>query len=271
MKRKYILLLLSLRSITLLNCQKPAPNIKPDRPNIIFLMTSAGMPWETPLSKRPNMDRLAQEGILFQNAYVTTSICAVSRTSILSGQYARRHGIHDFSNFFQPETWANSYPLLLRNAGYHTGFVGKFGVGAKNTMPTQDFDYWKGIAGQPKYEHTDSAGNYQHLTGILGEQALDFFHQASDQKLFCLSVSFKTPHVKDTDPRQILYDSACSAYMDLYSEVTIPPAVTRNPKYWQQFPDFFRTDTNESRRRWKMRFDKISGLCQRLLQTHLWS
>ena len=257
MKRKYLLLILPFLSITLTDCQKPLPDNISERPNIIFLLTD-DQRWDAmgamgnPIIQTPNMDRLAQEGILFQNAYVTTSICAISRASIFSGQYARRHDIHDFGSFFQPETWANSYPMLLRNAGYHTGFVGKFGVGGMNTMPTHDFDFWKGIAGQPKYEHTDSAGNYKHLTQILGEQSLEFFQTAPDQKPFCLSVSFKAPHVQDTDPRQFLFDSA---YIDLFTDVTIPPPVTGSPKYWQQFPDFFRTDSNESRRRWKMRFD----------------
>src|SRR5262245_32253776 len=62
----------------------------------------------------PHLDRLAKAGVLFTNAFVTTSICAVSRGSIFSGQYARRHGIHDFATPFTAGQWAQTYPALLR-------------------------------------------------------------------------------------------------------------------------------------------------------------
>lgn len=81
-----------------------------ERPNIIFLLTDdhradalgyAG----NPIIQTPQLDQLAREGIYFKNAYVTTSICAVSRASYLSGQYARRHGIQNFSTSFTKEAF----------------------------------------------------------------------------------------------------------------------------------------------------------------------
>lgn len=227
------------------------------RPNIIFLLTD-DQRWDAmgamgnPIIQTPEMDKLARQGIMFRNAYVTTSICAVSRASILSGQYMRRHGVADFGTFFSPEAWQNTYPMLMRKAGYYTGFIGKFGVGRKETMPAEDFDYWQGIPGQPWYEQEDENGNYKHLTSILGDQSLEFLKGAPKDKPFCLSVSFKAPHVQDSDPRQFLYDSA---YIDLFANTEMPLPETADPKYWNQFPDFFRTDTNEARRRWRMRFE----------------
>src|SRR5207253_8122342 len=93
--------------------------------------------------RTPHIDRLAGQGVLFRNAFVTTSICAVSRASIFSGQYARRHGINDFATPFTADPWAQTYPALLRKAGYRIGFIGKFGVGTPQAVAAmaKEFDY----------------------------------------------------------------------------------------------------------------------------------
>ena len=96
------------------------------------------------------MDQLAAEGALFKNAFVTTSICSVSRASILTGQWERRHGIVDFKTGLTEEQWRNTYPALMRAAGFKTGFVGKYGVGSPEVTAAkaQDFDFWRGQPGQ---------------------------------------------------------------------------------------------------------------------------
>lgn len=246
--------LLLLLSGFLLSC-RTEPTPPPSPPNIIFLLTD-DQRWDAmgamgnPLIKTPEMDILANQGVMFKNAYVTTPICAVSRASLLSGQYSRRHGIHGFSKFFEPEAWEQTYPIIMRKQGYYTGFIGKFGVGGKETMPAGDFDFWRGIPGQPYYEQTDENGNYKHLTRIMGEQCLEFLDSVDSKQPFCLSVSFKAPHVQDSDPRQFLYDSA---YIDLFSDIEIPPARMGEDKWFEAFPDFFKED-NEARRRWEIRF-----------------
>lgn len=99
------------------------------KPNIIFLLTD-DQRWDAlgvmgnPIIHTPNIDALAHDGVLFQNAYVTTSICVCSRASILSGQYTSRHGINSFNDFFTPEEMQYTYPLILKNlAGYTIGFI----------------------------------------------------------------------------------------------------------------------------------------------------
>ncbi len=226
-------------------------------PNIIFLLTDdqrydALGAMGNPLIETPEMDRLAAEGILFEHAYVTTPICCTSRASLLSGQYARRHKINDFGTSFSDTAWASCYPSVLKRAGYHLGFIGKFGVGKGPDMPASDFDFWKGIPGQPTYEQQDSAGNYVHLTSILGDQCLEYFEMVPDNRPFCLSVSFKAPHVQDNDPRQFLYDSA---YIEKFEQLNIPPP--EQEAYIDRFPAFF-TENNEARRRWDMRFSTDS-------------
>ena len=116
------------------------------RPNIIFILTddqrldALGATGNT-IIHTPNIDKIARKGILFSNAYATTSICCVSRASILSGQYMLRHKIEDFATPFTDEALQQTYPLLLRKAGYTTGFIGKFGIGTKDLSPAF-FDYW---------------------------------------------------------------------------------------------------------------------------------
>lgn len=109
----------------------------------------------------PHIDRLARAGILFQNAYVTTSICCVSPASILTGQYQSRHKINDFETDLSPDALSKTYPMLLKKSGYRTGFIGKFGVG--HHRPDQLFDFWvdteAGGKGQPDYLMNDQYGH----------------------------------------------------------------------------------------------------------------
>ncbi|MFC1606954.1 sulfatase [Candidatus Latescibacterota bacterium] len=226
------------------------------RPNIIFLLTD-DQRWDVmgcmgnPIIKTPNMDDMASNGVLFNNAYVTTPICCSSRASILTGQFARRHGIHDFTTNFSEKALAETYPILLRNAGYRTGFVGKYGIAnTEETMPKDRFDVWYGFPGQSQYEQKDADGNPRHLTSILGDQSLDFLQGCSADQPFSLSVSFKAPHVQDEDLRQFIPDPA---YMDLYKDDTIPVPETADQRYFDAFPEFLKTNS-EARDRWKIRY-----------------
>jgi arylsulfatase A-like enzyme len=226
------------------------------RPNIVFLLTD-DQRWDTlgcmgnRIIQTPNIDEMAAGGVRFVNMFVTTSICATSRASIFSGQYARRHGIHDFVTGFSGEAWEHTYPAQLKKAGYRLGLVGKYGVGRDQDFHKDTFDYWQGIPGQPKYEQKDQDGNYRHLTRMLGEQSLEFLQGGTKEQPFCLSVSFKAPHVQDEDTRQFIYDPA---YKDLYQDVTIPAPRTATDKHLQALPEFVRDDETTARVRWKMRF-----------------
>jgi arylsulfatase A-like enzyme len=245
---KHIFTLFSLL-IILSGCVKKTP------PNIIFLLTD-DQRWDAigcsgnEIIQTPNMDILAKHGVYFPNAYVTTPICAISRASIFSGQYARRHGILDFKTHFTDSAFDQTYPILLKKAGYSIGFIGKYGIGEKGSYSTNHWDYWKGFPDQGKYWHKDSLGNDVHLTRLIGQWAQEFLDQSVKGQPFCLSVSFKAPHVQDTDPRQFLYDSV---YSDLYKDTVFPLPVTGDSSFWYSYPEFFRKD-NEARRRWGIRF-----------------
>ncbi|MEX2235719.1 MAG: sulfatase [Cyclobacteriaceae bacterium] len=228
-----------------------------ERPNIIFLLTDDHR-WDAlgvmgnKIIQTPNLDRLAREGVFFRNAYVTTAICAVSRASILTGQYQSRHGIEDFVTSFDSSALQNTYPILLKNAGYRIGFIGKYGVGKPEEQPRHLYDFWECTNKiQPDYEMTDENGNYIHHTDKVSQDITRFLDQFGKQEPFCLSVSFKAPHVQDNDPRQFISNPRYKTY---YADVTIPVPETADPKYWNQFPDFFRTEENIARVRWKLRF-----------------
>ena len=235
--------------------QRNTQSIDSGKPNIIILLLddqrsdALGAMGNT-IIQTPNMDKLATAGVLFKNAYVTTSICCVSRASILTGQYESRHKIHDFSTNLSPEAFTKTYPASLKNAGYHIGFIGKLGVG--HYIPDQLFDFLvntePGDKGQPDYITTDRNGHKIHDTDTIGFAIQTFLNHFGNAGPFCLSVSFKAPHIQDGNPPKYIIQSK---YKDYYKNVTIPEPVTADPKYWNQFPDFFRTDKNFGRARWK--------------------
>ena len=226
-------------------------------PNIIFLLTDDhrfdAMGYTgNPYIKTPNIDRLAHGGIIFNNAYVTTSISCASRASILTGQYVSRHGINDFNTDFTDEALEKTYPLILKQqAGYKIGFIGKYGVGLKG-HPSGSYDYWgcEQVI-QPRYENFDSEGNMTHYTDIVNGQIEEFLSEFGNGGPFCLSVSFKAPHVEDNDPRQFIFNKR---YADNYRNMNYLRPETGGDEFWNRFPLEFRSN-NEARRRWRIRFE----------------
>ena len=187
------------------------------RPNIILLLTD-DQNYDTlaftgnDQVKTPNLDRLAGEGLVFHSAYDTTSICMASRAQVMTGMYEYKTGCNFSHGPLTTDKWKKSYPVLIREAGYHTGFVGKFGFSVKEPggpsnyhsnedLPIDAFDVWLGWPGQGSYKTEENefvrsyAGKYPHVTRALGAASQDFIKGAKTTgKPFCLSVSFKAPH-----------------------------------------------------------------------------
>ncbi|MCK4920240.1 MAG: sulfatase-like hydrolase/transferase [Bacteroidales bacterium] len=200
-----------------------------DRPNIIFLLTddqavSTIAAYGFSEAVTPNIDSLANNGVMFMNHYNNTSISMASRAICMTGRYEFSHGSNFHHGSVSEEIFLQSYPVLLRNSGYKTGFIGKFGfpvneAGDTNLdyssvefLPDEHFDWWKGWPRQGSYEtiKNDSIAHYAeefpHTTRAVGEVASDFISEfANGDEPFCLSVSFKAPHLPfDPDPA---YDS----------------------------------------------------------------
>ncbi|MFB2119874.1 sulfatase [Parapedobacter sp. 2B3] len=247
-----IVALWGLGSVTGLYAQKPVSG----RPNIIVVVTDDHR-WDAlgvagnPIVKTPHLDSLANRGINFRNAYVTTSICAVSRASILTGQYLSRHGINNFVKNFSPEAFSQTYPMLLKAAGYTTAFIGKFGVG--NSPPAEYFDYWmstepEGNDRQPPYVTLDANGKEIHDTDTIGRAIRKFLGQYGTSGPFCLSVSFKAPHELDGDPPTYVVQDR---YKQGYREEVMPVPRTASNKYVERLPPFLRSEANIGRKRWE--------------------
>jgi len=225
-----------------------------ERPlNVIFLLAD-DQRWDTlgsygnPVIQTPELDQLADEGVRFEHMFVTTSICVTSRASFITGQYARRHGIWGFETELSPTQLAESYLGRMKAAGYHLGFIGKWGVG---DPPGDYFDYDRTFPGQGQYfPDGDAAG--QHLTSTMGDQAIEFVTTAPDDRPFCLSVSFKAAHVQDSydiTDTPFPYDPALS---DLYEEVVFEPPVSALPEFFERLPPSLQN--SEARLRWAIRF-----------------
>lgn len=220
-----------------------------EKPNIILLL-SDDQRWDTlgvmgnPVIQTPHLDKLARDGVLFVNSFCTTSICAISRASLLTGQYARRHGIWDFATPLSEEAWKKTFPMLLKAHGYRIGFIGKWGVG--NKLPVDEYDYWDGFPGQGRYYEK---GNPEHLTYRQGKSILRFLEGVRPGEPFCLQVSFKAAHCQDGDPWQFQYDLR---HKDWYAQSTIPVPPTATEEHFLRLPPFLQN--SEARVRWQIRF-----------------
>jgi arylsulfatase A-like enzyme len=228
------------------------------RPNIIFLMTdnqrcdALGCYGNT-VVRTPHVDRLAAQGVRFSNAFCTTSICSASRASILTGQYRRVHGYSFETPPMSTMAMRASYPWLLRNAGYRTGFVGKIGVDLEAGASDEMFDFARFTQAsgtkEPYYRRAPD-GDLKHLTEINGDHAIEFLRTSAGAAPFCLSVSFSAPHPEDDNPQQYIYDRHLE---HLYRDATIPVPPVSQPRYFDQLPEFLQVSMN--RQRWFRRFD----------------
>jgi arylsulfatase A-like enzyme len=238
-----------------LNLYAQGLNRTDQRPNIIFIITD-DQRWDAlnyagnELIHTPNMDRLAEEGVYFENAFVTTPICAASRASIMTGLYERRHGYTFTKAPLSKELIDKSYFSLLKKAGYYNGYLGKFGVVFENKLDTTLFDVYRPYTADFYYRLTDNSTKHTHLTEIMSENAIDFIENAPSNKPFCLTVSYNAPHAEDRSPNQFIYPQNVDA---LYNDIIIPKPTLGRDKYFNQQPDFVKDGLN--RIRWKWRFD----------------
>src|SRR5690606_36697279 len=110
-----------------------------------------------------------------------------------------RHGINEFGKSLSPEAFERTYPALLRDAGYHIGFVDKYGVGAAQK---DGFDFMRLYSG--KHWFADGDGGRIHVTERNARDSLAFLRERPKGRPFCLSVSFFAPHAEVGAPEQYL-------------------------------------------------------------------
>ncbi|QCX40292.1 sulfatase [Aureibaculum algae] len=198
---KQLIFLIVLNSVFLVQAQK--------RPNIIYIMTDdhattaigAYQGRLAGLNPSPNIDKLASEGMLFNNCYVTNSICSPSRATIITGQYSQTNRILDFS---RPIDADQQYlPEEMQKLGYETAIIGKWHLHSE-PIP---FDFYSVLPGQGKYHNPEllekGAGdwpdnlvkNVGHSSDVITDKAIDWLTNRKDkEKPFFLMYQFKAPH-----------------------------------------------------------------------------
>lgn len=237
----------------------PKPEVqKESKPNVIFILTddhrwdALGYAGNT-IIQTPEMDKLARTGAYFKNAFVTTPICAASRASILSSMQERTHKYTFQTGDIRNEYMQASYPVLVKAAGYFTGFFGKFGVKYAKSENLFDIieDYDRGpLPEKQGYFYKKLGQDTVHLTRYTGQKALDFIDKVPDNQPFCLSLSFSAPHAHDNSVEQYFWQKETD---NLYKDVVIPEPKLADNIYFDRLPKGVREGF--SRTRWTWRFD----------------
>ena len=195
-----VLLYLMIGMMASISCSTNSKKEGKARPNIIFIMSDdhsdkAISAYNGELIRTPSIDKIANEGILFANAFVTNSICAPSRAVILTGKYSHLNGVTGNDQVFDGNQI--TFPKLLQNNGYKTALVGKWHL---KSNPT-GFDYWNVLPGQGDYYNPDfikmgKDTTYSgYVTDIITDLSLDWLENLKkNDDPFCLVMQHKAPH-----------------------------------------------------------------------------
>lgn len=168
-------------------------------PNILFIMADdhavqAVSALGSNIIRTPSIDRLADEGAIFRNSFVTNSICAPSRAVLLTGKHSHLNGVLDNRLTFDGSQL--TFPKLLQQAGYETAMVGKWHL---KSTPT-GFDHFKILRGQGEYYNPffisdgDTTQIEGYVTDITTDLAIKWLKERSREKPFCLLLHHKAPH-----------------------------------------------------------------------------
>lgn len=208
--------LLCLAVVPEARCEAPAAA---GRPNILFIFSddhasAAISAYGSVINRTPNIDRIANGGVRFENCLVTNSICGPSRATILTGKYSHQNGFYTNGDTFdggQP-----TFVKLLRDAGYQTAIVGKWHL---KSDPT-GFDYWNVLIGQGTYYNPRMIDNGTEVklegyaTDLITDISLDWLkNQRDPDRPFIMMYQHKAPH-RDWEPGP--------DHLTMYDDVTIP-------------------------------------------------
>jgi arylsulfatase A-like enzyme len=176
-----------------------APARVQDRPNIIFIMSDdhashAISAYGSRVNQTPHLDRLAREGMLVRNMFVTNSICTPSRAVMLTGQYSHLNGVPVFNRF---DSTRDNVAKRLQAAGYYTGMIGKWHLGSDPS----GFDHWEILPGQGTYfdpvlytATSERTYTGRYVTDVVTDLAIDFMRDRPANRPFFLMLHHKAPH-----------------------------------------------------------------------------
>ncbi|MCM4153502.1 DUF4976 domain-containing protein [Arenibacter sp. N53] len=196
-------------AISLFSCGDKTANQETTRPNIIFIMsddhTTQGFGIYgsrlAELNPTPNLDKIAMEGIIFDNCFVNNAICTPSRAAIISGQNSQANGVIDLEGAIGLEK--QYLPKEMKKLGYQTAIVGKWHL---HDEPAA-FDYYKVLPGQGNYFDPEFLVRGEkswpqnvvqtkgHSSDNIMDITLDYLKNERDpNKPFFLMHHFKAPH-----------------------------------------------------------------------------
>ena len=177
------------------------------KPNIIFVMSDdhaahAMSCYGSRINKTPNMDRIADGGMRFDNCFCTNSICTPSRATILSGTYNHMNGVTTLATMM--DNRLQTFPKLLQENGYQTAIFGKWHLGAGPDHCPTGFDDWAVLPGQGRYHNPEfifkgpDGGTTQtvrgYATDLITDMSLDWLKERDQSRPFCLLCHHKAPH-----------------------------------------------------------------------------
>ncbi len=254
-------LLLGLVSLAVPLARAQEPAGARDRPNIVFLFTDDHTTstlgcYGNSVIKTPNIDSLARRGIRFENAFVSQSICWISRTTVLTGLTGRGFGTPGKYDMARPETVEKLFSDILKERGYRTGFFGKW----HSTMPASfvredHFDEFENIFRNPYYKKLPD-GSLRHETELIVDRGIEFIQSQPQDKPFALNLWFNACHAEDGDRRPGIGHFPWPRTVDgMYDDVDIAPPKLSAAKTFDALPDFFKTTINRERFFWRWNTD----------------
>lgn len=231
-------------------------------PNIVFFFTddqtsdSLGC-YGNPIVQTPNIDRLAERGTLFQNAFVSQSICWVSRTTILTGLTGRSYGTPDNPDVARADAVETLYSDILRESGYRTGYFGKWHAKMPPGYKREDhFDEFEAISRNPFYKEQPD-GTLRHETELIVDRGIEFLENHPKDQPFAINMWFNACHAEDGDRRPGIGHFPWPRAVDgMYEDVTFERQPHDTTEVFDSQPDFLKTTINRERYFWRWNTDE---------------
>lgn len=216
------------------------------KPNIVFIMSDDQGAWALgSYGNReiitPNLDKMAQEGVRFENFYCVSPVCSPARASLLTGKLPSQHGVHDYlldgnggagQRSIAYLEGQRGYTDILSDNGYHCGLSGKWHLG-DGMRKQKSFDFWyvhqKGggpYYGAPMFRDGQPVTEEGYITDIITDEAINYIRSRRGAETpFYLSVHYTAPHSpwKDAHP---------AAYTRLYEDCSFESCPEEPPHPW---------------------------------------
>ncbi len=242
-------------------CVQQSEKLAEDKPNILFIMTDDQGPWTLsvegyPNTNTPNLDILANQGVLFSNAFASSAVCSPARAALISGRYPSETGILDFIPGNEPgmDTSLVLWPEVFQEAGYKTAMVGKWHIGATEVYHPENRGYdkfsgWLHGALRSKdpvvrVEGRDTTFKDQYTPDVITDLAINYIKEFKDEP-WLISLHYWAPHANTEFPE---------GYSPPYDDRSWLPMRDEDLAYWKDLdlelpePDFPNLDTKRVKR-----------------------